>query len=64
MSQPGVEIGIGRPSRPLPGLSSSLPVMTISWHGALVTMRGGSGRAAAATQRASISSNGQFTPMR
>ena len=36
MSQPGVEIGSGMPSRPWPGLSSSLPVMTISWHGAFV----------------------------
>ena len=44
MSQPGVEIGSGMPSRPLPGLSSALPVMTISWHGAFSTMRGAIGR--------------------
>ena len=47
MSQPGVEIGIGMPSRPLPGLSSALPVMTISWQGAFSTTRGGIGCCAA-----------------
>ena len=36
MSQPGVEIGSGMPSRPLPGLSSALPVITISWQGASI----------------------------
>ena len=48
MSQPGVEIGSGMPSSPLPGLSSALPVMTISWHGAFSTTRGGIGFCAAA----------------
>ena len=43
MSQPGVEIGSGMPSRPLPGLSSADPVMTISWQGALSTMHGAMG---------------------
>jgi len=64
MSQPGVEIGSGMPSRPLPGLSSALPVMTISWQGASSTMRGGIGFCAALTQRSSISSSRQPMPMR
>ena len=56
LSNPGVEIGTGKRSKPLPSLSNSSPRMTTSWHFAFVTVIGLTGSAKAFFQRASISS--------
>src|SRR4029079_14160457 len=55
MSQPGVEMGTGRRSR---------PSTSISWHGAFSTTLGGIGRAIARVHVSLILSSGQPMPMR
>ena len=64
LSQPGVEIGTGIASRPMPGLSRSSPMITISWQGAFSTIRGGIGLVAALFHVASIWSSSQPMPIR
>jgi hypothetical protein len=62
-SNPGVEIGIGRLSSPLPSPFNAAPVITTSWHSAFLTTRGAIGFAIARAHLASISSTGAPIPM-
>jgi len=64
MSQPGVEMGMGSESSAFPGWSSSLPSITISWHGASLTRRGSMGFASALLQVSLIFSSSQPMPRR
>ena len=47
LSKPGVEIGIGSRSRPLPSPLSASPSITTSWQTASLTSRGSTGLAMA-----------------
>ena len=64
LSKPGLEIGIGSISAPLPSPTRSSPSITTSWHGASLTRRGGTGLAMALSHLAAMSASGTPMPMR